>query len=212
MIGSKTHSFTASVTYDLSTYHESRKGDRYFSLRSNLLLILSMVIGIPYGWCLYLLDPAFLSMAIYLFVGVFWSIRLFYYLQTKNGGTYYKRMLASNNGKPVQMEYTFLDDGIHTYQPETNATTVIGYDQILAVWETEYLYTVLLEYKRLLPIHKHSINGGSQEVFLQQLLSNSPKVKKKQLRSPIPGRIIHWVFIAFSACSFLFALWLSFTV
>ncbi len=204
-----TRPFTASVTYDLATYNEMQKGSQFCSVRYHLshLLVMGIITWFIVTFVSY--DKVYLSKMIFIFMGVFWGIILFSYLRNKKGNTRYQQILTSNNGSPAHLGYTFLEDGIHINNTNTNGTHLIPYSQIRNIFETNNLFLLILEHRQLLAISKDSICGGPVCTFTQKLLDAATNVKKKRVKTLLPGKIIHRIFIVFSICCVLLAVWWS---
>lgn len=204
-----TRPFTASVTYDLATYHEMQKGSQLCSLRYQFSHLLVMgIIGL-FIVTFVSHDKVYLSKMLFIFMGVFWGIILFGYLRNKKGNTGYQQILTNSNGSPAYLEYAFLADGIHINHVNTHGTNVIPYSQIRKLFETDNLFLLILEHRQLLAIRKDSICGGPVCTFTQKLLDVAANVKKKRVKTILPGKIIRGVFIVFSICCVLLAVWWS---
>ncbi len=201
--------FTASVTYDLATYNEMQKGSQFCSVRYHLshLLVMGIITWFIVTFVSY--DKVYLSKMLFIFMGVFWGIILFSYLRNKKGNTGYQQTLTSNNGSPAHLEYAFLEDGIHINNTNTNGTHLIPCGQIRKLFETNNLFLLILEHRQLLAISKDSICGGPVCTFTQKLLDAAANVKKKRVKTILPGKVIQRVFVIFSICCVLLAVWWS---
>lgn len=195
--------FTASVTYDLATYKETDIAYQRFFLR-NSFAYLFVVAFMVYLFNAFLPhNKIFLSQMLILFWSIFWGSSLFRHFRNKNGSKSYKQMLASNNGMPTHLEYTFLADGIHIHNTCTNGISIIPYGQIRNVFETDNLIVLVQEHQLMIPVSKDSICGGPVCAFSQKLLQAATSVKRKKVKTLLPGKLIHGAFVAFSVCCIL---------
>ena len=203
--------FHAQIEYDLPSYKELNKTVALYSVRSTISMIVLMALTLIYAYFFGIVrqDTSFLSMILILILAIFWGRYLFQVFQNKNGGLMYQRMVSTNNGAPPRNEITFREDGIYTRNFATGSCTTTPYSQLRGICESKHFLILFQEHQLYAAIRKDSITGGTKEDFLSFLFEKGTKIKKKKLRSPLPGKIVWVSFIVFSVLAALLALWLS---
>ena len=119
------------------------------------------------------------------------------FLSNLGGGIHYKRMNEANGGKPPRCGAQFFDDKILSLQLDTESKSIISYDQIKAIYETDRYFLLALKYKLFLIVDKKSLTG-SREEFTAFLLDHCTKIKKKKVHNIRPRQIVNtvkWILI-----------------
>lgn len=203
--------FQARMEYDLPAYKEIRKILVLRSGRTTASLIVAMAAILFYAYIIgiRLQNTSLASTCILLLLAIFWGMHLFRTFRDRDGGLDYKQLISSNNGLIPRHEASFAEDGIYFYNPNTGSRGKVLYSQLRSICESEHFLLLYQEHKLYSAIRKDSITGGTKEELLSFLFEKGTGIKKKKLRSPLPGKIVWVSFIIFSVLSVLLALWLS---
>lgn len=186
------YTFNAESLLDLPTYHEV---DRSYGNHNPPVIIYRLFAC---GYLLYLMSNFQYDTYCYLFLVIAALLaitRLVQWRQNRNGNIDYKRMLASNNGKPPHNILSFAEDGIHQLNTDTGNSRVMAYGDVQSLFETKNQLILILKYRMILPITKSTLTGGTKEAFITFLKSHCPKLKKKRLHQGMIGKITEILFM-----------------
>lgn len=203
--------FQAQMEYNLPSYKELSKAVIRHSGKNTVMLISAMlfILIISYVYGVVQQRTSFLCTLLVLYLGIFWGMYLFHTYRNKDGGLAYKRMLSTNNGIPPRHEISFNEESIHSKNPDSGGCSTTSYSQLRSICESQHFLLFFQEHQLYSAIRKDSITGGTKEDLLDFLFQKGTGIKKKKLRSPLPGKIVWVSYIVFSVLSALLALWLS---
>lgn len=203
--------FQAQIEYDLPSYKELNKTVLRHSGKNTALLLFIMlallIFSFVYG--VVLQSTSTLCVILVIYLAFFWGSYLLHAYRSKNGDLVYKRMLSTNNGIPPRNEIIFKEDGIYARNLDNGGRTITSYRQLRSICESEHFLILTQEHTLYSAIRKDSVTGGTVEELLDFLFEKGSGIKKKKLRSPLPGKIVWVSFIVFSVLGVLLALWLS---
>ena len=203
--------FQAQIEYDLPSYKELNKTVLRHSGKNTALLLFIMlallIFSFVYG--VVLQSTSTLCVILVIYLAFFWGSYLLHAYRSKNGDLVYKRMLSTNNGIPPRNEIIFKEDGIYAQNLDNGGRTITSYRQLRSICESEHFLILTQEHSLYSAIRKDSVTGGTVEELLDFLFEKGTGIKKKKLRSPLPGKIVWVSFIVFSVLGILLALWLS---
>lgn len=175
----------AETILDFPVYQEFQRSYTYsnaLTVAARIVLILTSV----YYICQF--DSPMLLFGFVLISAVYLITQL---IQNRRGGnTQYKRMLASNNGKPNHFVLQFREEDILDTNQDSGNVYTYRYDQIRQLINTPKLLLVVLQYRLCVIIDKEKITGGTPEELMDFLLQRSPNMKKKKVQTIAFGK---WV-------------------
>lgn len=114
--------------------------------------------------------------------------------RNRDGGPAFQRLLAANNGNPPLITLTFVGSGIRLRNQETGTESIQSYSAIRSVIESQTLLILVLPQRKMLPIRKYSLQGGTQEEFICHLRSHCPSLKKRISRGRL-GKAVKLLYI-----------------
>ena len=201
--------FQSDVTYDATTLKEVNRAYSQFHPRSYipqiiLFAVIFYYIGFIYIWQKFY---TFYSKFFLIIAVVYWGIRLVAKLLNRNGGIQYKRMLSNNGGQPVRQTVSFDDTGIYCLNIDSRNSTTYRFEQLRSIAQTKNHLILMLEYNQFILVSKDRLTGGSQEEFINYLVSLCPKLKPKKIRSNKPGQIIHAAMLVLWILGFVLAVY-----
>lgn len=203
--------FGAQVEYDLPSYKEISKATALHSPLNtiSLLVVMAIILFYSYLWGIAQQKTATLSLFLILWISVFWGVRLIQAIRNKDGDLAYKRMLSTNNGVPPCHQVLFGEDCIHYQNTLTGNCSTTQYSQLRQIYESKNFLIFIQEHRLFSAIRKDSITGGTEAQLLDFLFEKSTGIKKKKLRSALPGKIVSVSIIVVSVLGALLALWFS---
>jgi len=139
-------------------------------------------------------------------VGIWFLYELARLAAFHGGGIHFKRNLMLHGGTATHDSVFFCDDAIYTLEQETGNKSILQYDTVRIVYESENLYLLGVKYGVFVLVHKGSLTGTKEE-FGKFLYEKCPKLRKKKVRKTKTGRIINcikWAVILFSLIFALF--------
>ena len=203
--------FQAQIEYDLPAYKELNKTVLRHSGKNTalLLFVMLMLLLFSFVYGVVLQSTSTLCVVLVIYLAFFWGTYLLHAYRSKNGDLVYKRMLSTNNGIPPRNEIIFKEDGIYARNLDNGGSTITSYSQLRSICESEHFLILTQEHTLYFAVRKDSVTGGTVEELLDFLFEKGTGIKKKKLRSPLPGKIVWVSLIVFSVLGVLLALWLS---
>ena len=203
--------FQAQIEYDLPSYKELNKTVLRHSGKNTalLLFVMLMLLLFSFVYGVVLQSTSTLCVVLVIYLAFFWGRYLLHAYRSKNGDLVYKRMLSTNNGIPPRNEIIFKEDGIYARNLDNGGITITSYSQLRSICESEHFLILTQEHTLYFAVRKDSVTGGTVEELLDFLFKKGTGIKKKRLRSPLPGKIVWVSLIVFSVLGVLLALWLS---
>lgn len=203
--------FQAQIEYDLPAYKELNKTVLRHSGKNTalLLFVMLMLLLFSFVYGVVLQSTSTLCVVLVIYLAFFWGRYLLHAYRSKNGDLVYKRMLSTNNGIPPRNEIIFKEDGIYARNLDNGGITITSYSQLRSICESEHFLILTQEHTLYFAVRKDSVTGGTVEELLDFLFEKGTGIKKKKLRSPLPGKIVWVSLIVFSVLGVLLALWLS---
>jgi hypothetical protein len=199
------------ITYDLPSYKELSKTALLHSGRHLASKILVMVVALMliFFYGVVLEDTDFLSFILFVFFGTYWVAALVMSSRNKDGDLVYKRMLSSNSGITPRMIIRFAEENMHVSNPDTGGNSVVPYNQLCSIYETEHFFVFLHVHKMYYAIKKDSITGGTAAELLDFVFAKSASIRKKKLANRAPGQVVTVLLIIFTVFCLLLSLWFS---
>lgn len=190
--------FQTTFTYDKATLKEISQSSPKFSPLFYITRTIFIATLLYFIIFLYGVLKAYTAYSEYylLLGGMYFLIQLLMFFLRRNGGIQYKRMLSNNNGKPMHIHLHFDDTGIYTFNLDTENRNTYRYEQLRSLAQTKNYLVLLMEYNQFLLVKKDNLTGGTQNDFVDYLLSLCPKIKPRKIRSNRPGQIINVIMIA----------------
>lgn len=179
--------FKSHVVQDLPTYREFNRG----FARTGTAHTISRVVVIL---CTLFFAAGMDSLVyVYGFLALLalWSVvGLVQWIASRGGSVHYKRQLSANFGKPPAQDYHFTASAILPVSEGQNLPGGILYNQVQRVYETKNLLVLVLPYRQAVLVGKDSLEGGTQEEFLNFLRRSCMNWKHGKVGKGTAARVL----------------------
>ena len=167
MSGEENAVYTFDCTHDLRMDKDFQKG---FQLTRPFNLIFSCFVILFTLWNInnIILFGGFFSQIQWFMSISFLIISLIVWIRDRNGSINYKRILASNAGKPARHVIEFTDSVIEHSEPDTGNHGQITYDRIRKIVRTKENLILFMNYSQGFCVPRSALSGD-EEPFLSFL-------------------------------------------
>ena len=100
-------------------------------------------------------------------------------------GIAFRSFLEAYQGNEPTVYTFFNDQGIHIRHDESGPGSLIGYDSLRKILETEHTLILVLPKRKFIPIRKYSIQGCTPEALCQYIFTRTGKAQRK----PCKGKL-----------------------
>jgi len=178
--------FTSEVTHDLPARKEVNKLYERLQLSGIVreVMVGIMLVVLFVFLCLIQHSYVFYARTYFVFIVCYWGSKLFTLIRNRNGGSVFKRMLASNGGKPIHNRITFTDSGIRVLNTFTESASEYAYDQIRSVAQSKNYFLLYRSINQCTVVGKNTLTGGTAEEFLGFLREKCTNWPYGILRTP----------------------------
>lgn len=193
--------FQTETIHDLNVHREFSRGFLYSNKGRSILLLAGSIATV------YLITQLDSLFVMYLIIAS--SLISLISLLTRNskkGDITYRRMLFSNDGKPVHQIIQIRDDEILCTNRYTGNQTTFHYERFESVIETEHLLILTMKYRLCLILEKRWLRGGTADELKEYLFDHCTNIKKKRPRNPCFGKWVYRFYIVVLIVGLILAL------
>ena len=178
MSGEENAVYTFDCTHDLRMDKDFQKG---FQLTRPFNLIFSCFVILFTLWNInnIILFGGFFSQIQWFMSISFLIISLIVWIRDRNGSINYKRILASNAGKPARHVIEFTDSVIEHSEPDTGNHGQITYDRIRKIVRTKENLILFMNYSQGFCVPRSALSGD-EEPFLSFFERKMWQLEKKE--------------------------------
>lgn len=189
MSGEENAVYTFDCTHDLRMDKDFQKG---FQLTRPFNLIFSCFVILFTLWNIknIILFGGFFSQIQWFMSISFLIISLIVWIRDRNGSINYKRILASNAGKPARHVIEFKDSVIEHSEPDTGNHGQITYDRIRKIVRTKENLILFMNYSQGFCVPRSALSGD-EEPFLSFLKEKCGNWRRKKVLSGLCGCILN---------------------
>lgn len=194
--------FITETIHDLSVHQEFKESFLYASRARHIFHILGCILTIWYISLFHSQKIIFIYLGLVLFLLVTHLLR-----NSNKGDIQYKRMLQTNDGEPIHVQYRLCDDAIYALNPKNGNQNIYRYETFRHVIDAPHMLILVMEHRSCLILEKPWLKGGTPEELLQFLLHRCPNLKRKKAKGVTFGKWVHRILVVFLSIGTAIALY-----